>query len=59
MDVHVPQSVTDQLRRRVVDVLTAIEDGAERLEDWGGGSRDCYLVISFAARSASMSRIWN
>ena len=31
MDVHVPQSITDQLRRRGVDVLTAIEDGwAER-----------------------------
>jgi hypothetical protein len=31
MDVHVPQSITDQLRRRGADVLTAIEDGwAER-----------------------------
>jgi hypothetical protein len=31
MDVHVPQSITDQLRRRGVDVVTAIEDGwAER-----------------------------
>jgi uncharacterized protein DUF5615 len=31
MDVHVPQSITDQLRRRGTDVLTAIEDGwAER-----------------------------
>ncbi len=31
MDVHVPQSITDQLRRRGVDVLTTIEDGwAER-----------------------------
>ena len=31
MDVHVPQSITDQLRRRGLDVLTAIEDGwAER-----------------------------
>jgi Domain of unknown function (DUF5615) len=27
MDVHVPQSITDQLRRRGVDVLTCIEDG--------------------------------
>ena len=27
MDVHVPQAVTDQLRQRGVDVLTAIEDG--------------------------------
>jgi hypothetical protein len=27
MDVRVPQAITDQLRRRGVDVLTAIEDG--------------------------------
>lgn len=26
MDVHVPQAITDQLRRKGVDVLTAIED---------------------------------
>lgn len=33
MDVHVPQAITDQLRRRGVDVLTAIEEGADLLED--------------------------
>lgn len=33
MDVHVPQAITDQLRRRGVDVLTAIEDGAAELPD--------------------------
>src|SRR3974390_3516568 len=27
MDVHVPQAITDQLRRRGIDVLTAFEDG--------------------------------
>ena len=27
MDVHVPQAIIDQLRRRGVDVMTAIEDG--------------------------------
>jgi hypothetical protein len=33
MDVHVPQSITDQLRRRGIDVLTAIDDGwAERTD---------------------------
>jgi hypothetical protein len=33
MDVHVPQSITDQLRRRGADVLTAIDDGwAERTD---------------------------
>ncbi len=33
LDVHVPQAITDQLRRRGVDVLTAIEDGSHRLPD--------------------------
>ena len=33
MDVHVPQAITDQLRRRGVDVLTVIEDGKDEIED--------------------------
>jgi hypothetical protein len=33
MDVHVPQAITDQLRRRGVDVLTAIEDDRATAED--------------------------
>jgi uncharacterized protein (DUF433 family) len=33
MDVHVPQSITDQLRRRGVDVLTAIEDNYAERDD--------------------------
>lgn len=33
MDVHVPQAITDQLRRRGVDVLTAFEDGSSELPD--------------------------
>jgi hypothetical protein len=33
MDVHVPQAITDQLRRRGVDVLTAIEDDATETPD--------------------------
>ena len=33
MDVHVPQAITDQLRRRGVDVLTAIEDDSDKLLD--------------------------
>jgi hypothetical protein len=33
MDVHVPGAITDQLRRRGIDVLTAIEDGADQLPD--------------------------
>ncbi|HEY9607520.1 MAG TPA: DUF5615 family PIN-like protein [Allocoleopsis sp.] len=33
MDVHVPQAITDQLRRRGVDVLTAIEDDSAEVPD--------------------------
>jgi Domain of unknown function (DUF5615) len=33
MDVHVPQSITEQLRRRGVDVLTAFEDRTTELPD--------------------------
>jgi Domain of unknown function (DUF5615) len=33
MDVHVPQAITDQLRRRGIDVLTAIEDKSDTLLD--------------------------
>ncbi|MEG4071971.1 DUF5615 family PIN-like protein [Microcoleus sp. Pol14C2] len=33
MDVHIPQAITEQLRRRGVNVLTAIEDGATELPD--------------------------
>jgi hypothetical protein len=33
MDVHCPQAITDQLRRRGVDVLTAMEDGCAELVD--------------------------
>ena len=33
MDVHVPQAITDQLRLRGVDVITAQEDGSAELRD--------------------------
>ena len=33
MDHHVPQAITEQLRRLGVDVLTADEDGMARLAD--------------------------
>ncbi|MDJ1184615.1 DUF5615 family PIN-like protein [Roseofilum casamattae] len=33
MDVHVPQAITNQLRRRGVDVLTAFEDDSQELPD--------------------------
>jgi predicted nuclease of predicted toxin-antitoxin system len=33
MDVHVPRAVTNGLRRRGVEVLTAQEDGTAELDD--------------------------
>jgi Domain of unknown function (DUF5615) len=33
MDVHVPQAITEQLRCRGINELTAIEDGSEELPD--------------------------
>jgi len=33
LDVHVPRAIAVQLRRRKVDVLTAIEDGCDELTD--------------------------
>ena len=33
MDVHVPQAITNQLRGRGVDVLTAFDDNAQELLD--------------------------
>jgi len=33
MDVHIPKAITEQLRRRGVDVITAIEDGSAELPD--------------------------
>jgi hypothetical protein len=33
LDVHVPRAIAEQLRRRGVDVITAIEDGSDRLSD--------------------------
>jgi hypothetical protein len=33
MDVHIPQAITVQLRRRKVDVLTAFDDDTQKLPD--------------------------
>ena len=33
MDVHIPAAITEQLRLRDVEVLAAIEEGTNRLED--------------------------
>jgi hypothetical protein len=33
MDVHVPAAITSEFRRRGIDVLTAVDDGSDRLAD--------------------------
>lgn len=33
MDVHVPRAIVEQLRRRQVDVLTAVEASADEIPD--------------------------
>ena len=43
LDVHVPQAIADQLRRRGVDVVTAIEDGCDSLPDDQLLERACTL----------------
>jgi hypothetical protein len=46
MDVHVHSAITEQLRRRGVDVLTAQEDGADNFDD-----------EALLSRSTSLSRV--
>lgn len=61
MDVHVPWAITDQLRRRGVDVLTAIEDGASRLPDdeiLGRASELGRLVFTQDIRFKTMAEEW-
>jgi hypothetical protein len=61
LDVHVPQAVADQLRRRGIDALTAPEDGRERTPD------DVLLVrtlelgrvlVTFDVRFKAMAEDW-
>ena len=63
MDVHIPQAITDQLRRKGVDVLTALEDGcevtpdAELLDRAGMRGRLIFTQdIRFKARAEQMQR---
>jgi hypothetical protein len=46
MDAHVHSAITEQLRRRGVDILTAQEDGADNLDD-----------ESLLSRSTSLGRV--
>lgn len=50
LDVHVPRAIADQVRRRGVDVLTAIEDDATTVEI---GERSLNLSPMCASRRLS------
>jgi hypothetical protein len=61
MDVHVPEAVAEQLRRRQVDVLTAIEDAAAELTDDLLLHRAFQLgrvVVTFDIRFKAMAESW-
>jgi hypothetical protein len=61
MDVHVPQAVTLQLRRRGVEVLTAIEDGTAEWSDDDLLDRCAglaWLLVTFDIRFKAMAEDW-
>lgn len=53
LDVHVPIAIAVQLRRRSVDVLTAVEDG------WQARSDDELLERATTIAKASESAEWH
>lgn len=64
MDEHVPQAITDQLRRRGIDALTALEDGFDQTPDEHVLQRSTELNrilftqdIRFKARAQEWQRI--
>lgn len=61
MDVHVPQAITVQLRRRGVDVLTAFEDQSATLADSALLERACALgriVFTQDIRFKALAENW-
>lgn len=61
IDVHVPQSITDQLRRRGVDVVTAIEDGFHEVPDdelFERASRLGRVISTQDIRFMAMAQTW-
>jgi hypothetical protein len=61
LDVHVPQAVADQLRRRGINALTAPEDGRERTPDDILLLRSLELgrvIVTFDVRFKAMAEEW-
>ena len=61
MDVHVPQAVAEQLLRRSVDVLTAVEDDAAHSPDDELLVRSTSLgrvLVTFDIRFKAMAEDW-
>ena len=61
MDVHVPQAVTEQLLRRNVDVITAVEDNTAQLPDdqlLDHAAELSRLMVTFDIRFKAMAENW-
>jgi len=61
MDVHVPQAVTNQLRRRGVDVVTAIEDSAAMRADADlleRATQSGRMLVTQDIRLCAMAGVW-
>ena len=61
MDAHVHSAVTEQLRRRGVDVLTAQDDGSDNLDDEALLSRSTFLgrvMFTFDIRFKARAEDW-
>lgn len=61
MDVHVPRAVTNQLQRRRVDAITAIDDGADKLPDDQLLTRAAVMgrvIVTFDVRFLAMAEQW-
>src|SRR5882724_11810579 len=62
MDVHIPQAITNQLRARGVDVLTAQEDGTTLVTDDRLLERSTELgrvIFTQDVRFKSLAEQWN
>jgi hypothetical protein len=61
MDVHVPWAISDQLRRRGVDIVTAVEDRAGNLSDGdllGRAGELGRIVFTQDIRFKALAELW-